>query len=217
MTNIFDDDAEFATETNNASRSVKLTTGPTGVTYYLEPKYGHIRGIVCRRVDGTRIKCPDSLEGGFTDGKNALRAVEAYISTRGKAVPAPVAAPVTDFNMPSLVNRHPGAQVDVVAAAIDESLAIAKDLADNPIQLDEEAAPPVLGAPQVDVDDEEIVEEEPVAPVINLSSGKPNPDGETVTQKALRERLEGGATKAPEPEKPAPKPKPKRTPRSKQV
>lgn len=130
-----------------ASRSVKLTTGPTGVTYYLEPKYGQLRGIVCRRTDGVVTKCPDSLNGAFTDARNALSAVNSYIQSRGKSR---------------------GVLAQTVA---------------------QESEPKAEEQP-VDEEVEELIQLDTPA-IINTSEGLNDPAGETVTQRALRERLAG--------------------------
>lgn len=178
-----DMDIEMMTESEAAvaSRSVRLTTGPTGVTYFLEPKYGHIRGIVCRRADGVRVKCPDSLEGGFTDGRNALAAVQAYIRGRGKAKQPGVNVPVREFHLPEPVNLR---SVEVIEASEDakqEAAAILAEIeAEQALQMPEQSF----------ADEEEFeVEEEPAPEVINLSEGKPDPEGETITQKARNKRL----------------------------
>jgi hypothetical protein len=201
-------------EAYTATRSVKLTIGPNGVTYYLEPKYGHIRGIVCRRVDGVRIKCPDSLEGGYTDGRNALAAVDKYLASRGKAKPELRAAPVKDFSLPEAVNVHnePEPEKDPEALKAEaEALAATLDADDEELTREPDAAELSLSVPQVDEDE---LEPEPEVPTtINLSEGKPDPEGETVTQKALRERLAAEAA----PAVPAAKPKTVRKPRSKQA
>lgn len=166
------------------ARTVPLRTGPNGVTYYLVPLYGSIREIECRRTDGVRIKRPDALGGGYLDVRSAEAAVDSYLATRGKAKPAAPSIPVREFTMaPSLLDQ------------------LAHDEPQQEDQVDE-------------VEDELVPDPEPEVPaVINASTGDPDPEGETVTQRALRERLAKETASAA----PAEPPKQKRAPRSKQA
>lgn len=139
-----------------AVRTVKLLTGPNGVTYYLGPKWGNMRGIICQRTDGVRTKCPDRLEGGFVDVRSATAAVEAYLASKGKARPEAGQAPVMDFREPDAAELG----LPVPAAVYDEL----------PVE-------PGEGVPAT----------------VNAGTGAADPDGETITQRALRERLSGQA------------------------
>lgn len=125
------------------SRTVKLGTSSKGITYFLEAKYGALKGIVGRRADGKSVTIPPALEGSFTDERNARAAVETHLAGKPKQVPN-VESGVMDF-----------------------------------------------GDAEVGEFSEEVIEVNDVPAVLNVSEGKDAPDGETVTQRALRQRLAG--------------------------
>lgn len=177
----------FRDDAAKDARTVKLRTGPNGVSYLLVPKYGSIREIECRRTDGVRIQRPEVLSGGFTDVRSAEAAVDSYLTNRGKAKPTAPNIPVREFTMaPSLLDQL---------------------VHDEPKQ----------EAPVGDAEDELVPDPEPEVPVvINASAGTPDPEGETVTQRARREarealaELEAGSMAGP-----GPKTKQRRQPLSK--
>lgn len=148
-----------------AARTVKLATGSNGVDYLLEPKYGSLRGITCRRTDGVRLRCPEALEGGYTDVRSAQAAVEKFLDNKGKAKPGAPDIPVRSFAM------QPPLMSQVIPAAVEEEPVVEV---------------PSLGSP---VAEEEELELDPEVPsTVNLSQGKPDPEGETVTQRARRQK-----------------------------
>lgn len=181
MTNINEEDIDVSTAANS-TRIVELAISSKGVKYFLAPKYGHVRGIVAVRADGVRIKCPDSLEGGFTDPRNATAAVLHYLQQQGKPRVAPLVAPVLDFrvaNAFSVVNDCP---IKPSNELEEELLAVAQQLKDNPLTLDA-----ATDDWEDDLEEEALPQESDG--VLNLSDGAPDPEGETVTQAALKKRL----------------------------
>lgn len=147
MSELFDD-VEYDQAAVDVRR-IQLATSSTGVTYYLEPKHGHMRGIVARRSDGKSVPVPECLEGAFTDPRNAAAKVETYLNYRGKKTPAAIQVPVMDFTTTSLlgsnepVREEPEMPADELAAAKQMELdAIAAELASEQMQLDEETPPP---------------------------------------------------------------------------
>lgn len=184
-------DQDIATK---QARTVQLLTGPNGITYYLEPVHGSLRGIVCRRADGTRVRAPDALDGTFTDVVNATKAVERFLANRGKARPGVVEVPIREFSTGT-----------PLLSQVTEPNAVEPDAAE-------------LGLPVPDEEFEVLEESTPAAQqdegqTLNFSKGAVDPEGETVTQRARREALERAAAVATEP--PAvPSAKAKRAPRA---
>lgn len=181
-------DQDIATK---QARTVQLQTGPNGITYYLEPVHGCLRGIVCRRADGTRVRAPDALDGTFTDVVNATKAVERFLANRGKPRPSALEVPIREFSTGTpLLSQvtEPRNEEDTGFAEEPEQ--------EEEFEVLEESTPAAT---------------EGVADTLNLSRGAVDPEGETVTQRARRERLEAEAAAA-EPE--ATPPKPARAPRA---
>lgn len=185
-------DQDIATK---QARTVQLQTGPNGITYYLEPVHGCLRGIVCRRADGTRVRAPDALDGTFTDVVNATKAVERFLANKGKARPAALEVPIREFSTGTPLLNQVTAPKDVEPDAAELGLSVP----DEEFEVMEESAPAV----QVEVAD-----------TLNLSKGAIDPDGETVTQRTRRERMEAAAD-AGSIGQPTPTPKTTRAPRTK--
>lgn len=181
-------DQDIATK---QARTVQLQTGPNGITYYLEPVHGCLRGIVCRRADGTRVRAPDALDGTFTDVVNATKAVERFLANKGKARPAAMEVPIREFSTGTPLLSQ------VTAPRSEEDTGFAEEPEqEEEFEVLEESAP----AAQVEMAD-----------TLNLSKGAVDPEGETVTQRARRERLEAEAAAA---EPVAAPPKTARAPRA---
>lgn len=187
-------DQDIATK---QARTVQLQTGSNGITYYLEPHVGSLRRIVCRRADGTRVRAPDALDGTFTDVVNATKAVESFLTHKGKAKPVAPDIPVREFStgIPLLTQ--------VVAPKEQEAPHAEEDtgFAGEP-ETEEEFQPVAEDSPPVLVGD---------GTTLNLSKWAVDPEGETVTQRARRERLEAEAATA---EPAATPPKTARAPRA---
>lgn len=182
-------DQDIATK---QARTVQLQTGPNGITYYLEPVHGCLRGIVCRRADGTRVRAPDALDGTFTDVVNATKAVERFLANKGKARPSALEVPVREFSTGTPLLS----QVTEPKAVEPDAAELGLSVPDEEFEVLEESTPAAT---------------EGVADTLNLSKGAVDPEGETVTQRARRERLEAEAAAA-EPE--ATPPKTARAPRA---
>lgn len=170
-------DQDIATK---QARTVQLQTGPNGITYYLEPHVGSLRRIVCRRADGTRVRAPDALDGTFTDVVNATKAVESFLAHKGKAKPVAPDIPVREFSIGTpLLNQ--------VVAAKEQDAQVPQTESESESETEEEFQPiaedstPALGGDGT---------------TLNLSKGAVDPEGETVTQRARRERLEAEAAAA---------------------
>lgn len=128
---MFDEEVGYD-EAGVSTRSVELAVSSKGVTYRLEPKYGHIRGIVCYRTDGQRTTCPDRLEGGFTDQRAAEAAVRSYLEHRGGKQPVPNVAYADNFDGSKPVELSAEEQEARAEAARLELARIADELAKEP-------------------------------------------------------------------------------------
>lgn len=182
-------DQDIATK---QARTVQLQTGPNGITYYLEPVHGCLRGIVCRRADGTRVRAPDALDGTFTDVVNATKAVERFLANKGKARPSALEVPIREFSTGTPLLTQ------VTEPKAVEQL---REQEEDEFEVLEESTPAAI---------------EGGADTLNLSKGAVDPEGETVTKRARRERLEAeAAADAGSIGQPTPKPKTARAPRAK--
>lgn len=186
-------DQDIATK---QARTVQLLTGPNGITYYLEPVHGCLRGIVCRRADGTRVRAPDALDGTFTDVVNATKAVERFLANKGKARPSTLEVPIREFSTGTPLLAQ------VTAPRNEEDTGFAEEPEqEEEFEVLEESTPAAT---------------EGATDTLNLSKGAVDPEGETVTQRARRERLEAeAAADAGSIGQPTPKPKTTRAPRAK--